>query len=79
MESKVDIYKKKLGNYAGYHVPVLLFPTAVDDVLAVDGSKNCVLCVVLCCGVLHYIVLCGRLKIRGHHYTCAAGLSAKRG
>ena len=55
------------------------FPTAVDDVLAVDGSKNEDCRVELCCGVLHYVVLCGRMKIRGHYYTRAAGLSAKRG
>ena len=38
-----------------------------------------VCCVKLCCGVLHYDVLCGRMKIRGHFYTRAAELSAKRG
>ena len=38
-----------------------------------------VCCVKLCCGVLHYDVLCGRMKIRGHFYTRAADLSAKRG
>ena len=48
--------------------------------MKIRGHLLVVLCrVELCCGVLDYVVLCGRMKIRGHHYTCAAGLSAKRG
>ena len=48
--------------------------------MKIRGHLLRVVCrVELCCGVLHYVVLCGRMKIRGHYYTRAAGLSAKRG
>ena len=48
--------------------------------MKIRGHLLQVVCrVELCCGVLHYFVLCGRMKIRGHHYTRAAGLSAKKG